>query len=238
MRAGRARGPARRPRCGDARRASGAGDAWASESPRHVMPAHQDGREAAQVSGKPTGMEDGMQTVIRGASRLTVTRSRMAPGSSAGTGGRRTSRLPVEAVQPPCHLFRCGIEAGLPPYAAGHHSGVLAYGPLAPGLLGGTITEVTTFGPGDWRSRSPAFTGPGFRRNLDVVAALGRSAAGRGATIAELAVAWVLAHPAVQVAIVGSRTPAHLEESVGALALTLGRRALAGVASSLAGAVR
>jgi hypothetical protein len=49
MRAGRARGPARRPRCGDARRASGTGDACASESPKHVTLAHQAGREAAQV---------------------------------------------------------------------------------------------------------------------------------------------------------------------------------------------
>ena len=48
-RAGRARGPARRPRCGDARRASGTGDACAPESPEHVTPAHQAGREAAQV---------------------------------------------------------------------------------------------------------------------------------------------------------------------------------------------
>ena len=112
-----------------------------------------------------------MQTVIRGASQLKVTRSRIAPGSSAGTGDRWTSRPPVEAVQPPYHLFRRGIEAGLLPCAAAHHIGVLAYGPLARGLLGGTITEATTFGPGDWRSHSPAFTGPGFGRNLDVVAA-------------------------------------------------------------------
>src|SRR5260370_3370227 len=116
-------------------------------------------------------MENGMQTVIRGASQLKVTRSRMAPGSSAGTGGRWTSRLPVEAVQPPYHLFRRGIEAGLLPYAAAHHIGVLAYGPLARRLLGGTIAEATTFGPGDWRSHSPAFTKPGVGRNPAVVAA-------------------------------------------------------------------
>src|SRR5258708_30251679 len=116
-------------------------------------------------------MENGMQTVIRGASQLKVTRSRMAPGSSAGTGDRWTSRLPVEAVQPPYHLFRRGIEAGLLPYAAAHHIGVLAYGPLARGLLGGTIAEATTFGPGDWRSHSPAFTRPGLGRNPAVVAA-------------------------------------------------------------------
>jgi aryl-alcohol dehydrogenase-like predicted oxidoreductase len=55
----------------------------------------------------------------------------------------------VQAVQPPCHLSRRGIGAGLLPYAAAHHIGVLACGPLARGLPGGTITEATTFGPGD-----------------------------------------------------------------------------------------
>ena len=85
-----------------------------------------------------------MQTVIRGASQLQVTRSHMAPGSSAGTGDRWTSRLPVEAVQPPYHLFRRGIEAGLLPYTAAHHIGVLAYGPLARGLLRGPSPEGMT----------------------------------------------------------------------------------------------
>jgi aryl-alcohol dehydrogenase-like predicted oxidoreductase len=106
----------------------------------------------------------------------------------------------VEAVQPPYHLFRRGIEAGLLPYAAAHHIGVLARGPLARG----TITEATRFGPGHWRSHGPAFAGPGLGRNLQVVAALSRLAADRGAAIAQLAVAAVLAHPAVQVAIVGA----------------------------------
>jgi aryl-alcohol dehydrogenase-like predicted oxidoreductase len=79
--------------------------------------------------------------------------------------------LPAETVQPPYHLFRRDIEADLLPYALAHYIGVLAYGPLAHGLLGGAITENTRFAAGDWRSRSPAFTGEGFRRNLDVVAA-------------------------------------------------------------------
>src|SRR5260370_5694345 len=99
-------------------------------------------------------MENGMQTVIRGASQLKVTRSRMAPGSSAGTGGPWTSRPPVEAVQPPYHLFRRGIEAGLLPYAAPHHIGVLACAPLARGLLRRTLTEPTTFRPAHPRSPS------------------------------------------------------------------------------------
>ena len=145
--------------------------------------------------------------------------------------------LPAETVQPPYHLFRRDIEADLLPYAAAHHIGVLAYGPLAHGLLGGAITASTVFGAGDWRAHSPAFTGAGFTRNLQVVAALRAFAARRGATIAQLAVAWVLAHPAVQVAIVGARTPAHLAESLGALDLTLSQADLAGIDDIMAAAV-
>ena len=140
----------------------------------------------------------------------------------------------MQTVQPPYHLFRRDIETGLLPYAQAHHIGVLAYGPLAHGLLGGTIAEATTFGGDDWRSHSPAFTGPWLWRNLEVVAAPGRSAADRGATTAQLAVAWVLAHPAAQVAIAGSRTPAHLEESLGALDLTLSQGDLAEIDSIMA----
>ena len=145
--------------------------------------------------------------------------------------------LPVETIQPPYHLFRRDIETSLLPYAAARGIGVLAYGPLAHGLLGGAITEAVTFTAGDWRAHSPAFTGDGFARNLQVVAALRAFAARRGATIAQLAVAWVLAHPAVQVAIVGARTPAHLAESLGALDLTLSQADLAEIDHITAAAV-
>ncbi|MEV6118004.1 aldo/keto reductase, partial [Streptomyces sp. NPDC052109] len=145
--------------------------------------------------------------------------------------------LPVETVQPPYHLFRRAIETDLLPYAAEHHIGVLAYGPLAHGLLGGSITPDTTFDPDDWRGHSPAFTGPGLARNLDVVSALRAFAANRGGSVAELAVAWVLAHPAVQVAIVGARTPAHLVQSLGALDFHLSRSDLAEIDHIMTAAV-
>jgi aryl-alcohol dehydrogenase-like predicted oxidoreductase len=142
----------------------------------------------------------------------------------------------VQAVQPPCHLSRRGIGAGLLPYAAAHHIGVLACGPLARGLPGGTITEATTFGPGDWRSHSPAFTGPGFGRNLQVVAALSRFAADRGATIAQLG--WPGCWPTRPSRSPSpARTPHHLQESAGALDLALSRDDLAEIDSIMAAAV-
>jgi aryl-alcohol dehydrogenase-like predicted oxidoreductase len=51
--------------------------------------------------------------------------------------------LPAETVQPPYHLFRRDIEADLLPYALAHYIGVLAYGPLAHGLLGGAISRTS-----------------------------------------------------------------------------------------------
>ncbi|MER6943979.1 aldo/keto reductase [Nonomuraea sp. NPDC000554] len=142
----------------------------------------------------------------------------------------------VETVQPPYHLFRRDVETDVLPYAADHDLGVLAYGPLAHGLLGGGFDEHTTFPGDDWRSHSPDFTGPAFRRNLAVVAELRDFAERRGATIAQLAVAWVLASPAVHVAIVGARSPRHLDESLGALDLVLGPDDLAEIDKIMAGA--
>jgi hypothetical protein len=123
---------------------------------------------------------------------------------------------PVETLQPAYHLFRREIEADIAPYVLEHDIGVLAYGPLAHGLLAGAMDEDTTFADDDWRSRSPLFRGGTFRRNLETVSELDRFAQERGHTVGQLAIAWTLAHPAVDVAIVGSRRAAHIEDSVGA----------------------
>ena len=92
-------------------------------------------------------------------------------------------------------------------YAREHHIGVLVYGPLARGLLIGTMSTDTPLGDDDWRSGSPAFQGSAFSRNLAVVAQLKRFAAEElGCSVAQLAVTWTLANPAVNVAIVGRGT--------------------------------
>jgi hypothetical protein len=128
---------------------------------------------------------------------------------------------PVEALQPPYHLFRRGIEDDVLPYCGAHDMGVLVYGPLAHGLLSGAMTEATTFAADDWRSQSPDFSGERFARNLAVVEQLRLFATQRGMSLVELAVAWTLSHPAVEVAIVGARRPAQLDGSVGAADLKL-----------------
>ena len=77
----------------------------------------------------------------------------------------------------------------------------------------------------DWRRESPAFQEPALGRNLDLVGATrGRSPTRLGATLPELAVAWVLAQPGVTAAIVGARLPRHVDGWVGASELELDDR--------------
>jgi aryl-alcohol dehydrogenase-like predicted oxidoreductase len=146
---------------------------------------------------------------------------------------------PVETLQPLYHLFRRDIEAEVLPYASEHDIGVLAYSPLAHGLLTGAMDEDTTFASDDWRSISPAFEGEPFRRNLEVVRELERFATeDLGCSVSQLAVAWVLANPAVHVAIVGSRRAAHIEDSAAAIELELTSDQLDRIDAIVAGAER
>jgi aryl-alcohol dehydrogenase-like predicted oxidoreductase len=118
---------------------------------------------------------------------------------------------PVETLQPAYHLFRPEIEADIAPYALEHDIGVLIYGPLAHGLLSGTMDEDTTFAEDDWRRQSPLFHGDAFRRNLETVRELDGFARERGRSVSQLAIAWTLANPAVDVAIVGARRAIHID---------------------------
>jgi aryl-alcohol dehydrogenase-like predicted oxidoreductase len=127
----------------------------------------------------------------------------------------------VETLQPPYHLFRREIEDEILPYCRQQDIGVLVYGPLAHGLLTGTLNAHTVFAPDDWRRTSAVFSGDTYRRNLATVRALEKFAADRGITVSQLAVAWTLANPAVHVAIVGTRRASHVDDSLGAVQVSL-----------------
>jgi aryl-alcohol dehydrogenase-like predicted oxidoreductase len=127
----------------------------------------------------------------------------------------------VETLQPPYHMFRPDIEEDVLPYAMKHDLGVLVYGPLAHGLLGGRMSPGMAFARDDWRSHSADFTGEQFRRNLRVVNRLKDLAGLRGMSLPQLAIAWTLSHRAVHVAIVGARSASQLDETAAAADLAL-----------------
>jgi aryl-alcohol dehydrogenase-like predicted oxidoreductase len=127
----------------------------------------------------------------------------------------------IDALQPPYHLFRREIERAILPYCQEHGIGVLVYGPMAHGLLAGAMTPTTAFPSGDWRAASDVFRGTAFQHNLHVVERLKQFAVERGFSVAELAICWTLANPAVDVAIVGARRPSQIEQTAPAADLKL-----------------
>jgi len=143
----------------------------------------------------------------------------------------------IDILQPPYHLFRRDIEREILPYCQAHGIGVLVYGPLAHGLLGGRYTLQTRLASDDWRSKSPAFQGEQFRRNLAVLERLRGLADRQGITVAQLAIAWVLANPAVDVAIVGARHPKQLTDTAHAADVDLPGQTLQEIATIMKDAV-
>lgn len=113
----------------------------------------------------------------------------------------------IDAYQPGYHLMRRDIEGGELQWCADNGVGVLAYGPLAHGLLTGKMDESTTFPPNDWRATSEFFIDDAYPQRVAVTRELETLAhqSGRAGGVAELALAWVLRRPEVTSAIVGAR---------------------------------
>src|SRR3954447_18672466 len=94
-------------------------------------------------------------------------------------------------------------------------TGVLAYGPLAFGLLTGAITKDTVYRDGDWRvspedpDAQRLFGPENLERSLEVAARVARVAGRLGVAPAQLALAWTIAQPGVTLAIAGTRNPDH-----------------------------
>ena len=119
----------------------------------------------------------------------------------------------VDSLQPPYNLLRRQVEEEILPYCQASGTGVIAYSPMHSGLLTGRF-DPARLKEGDWRLGADAFTGGGLQRNLMFVDAIRPIAERHGKTVGQLAVAWVLMHPAVTSAIVGARRPEQVAENV------------------------
>jgi aryl-alcohol dehydrogenase-like predicted oxidoreductase len=118
--------------------------------------------------------------------------------------------LQITSLQPKYSLFFPEVENEILPFCREHDIGVVAYSPLASGLLGGKYTPDKTFEEGDWRAKDSNFSGLGLRDNLKKVDRLRTVAERFDKTVPQLAIAWVLSNPAVTSAIVGVRRADHI----------------------------
>jgi len=146
---------------------------------------------------------------------------------------------PICANQVGYNLFDRRWERQMFPTALGLGIGIMAYGPMAHGLLTGTMRPGHQWDANDWRGRGTIFGQDLFGadtlpRNLAVVDQLGRIAERLDTSLPRLALAWVLCHPAVTVALSGCRRPSEIEEDVKALDVKLD----AGVLSEIDGIMR
>ncbi|HXV61995.1 MAG TPA: aldo/keto reductase [Vicinamibacteria bacterium] len=164
--------------------------------------------------GPASGLEEGWDTLARfreqgkvrhiGVSNFDVSQLERA---------RRIA--PVETLQPPYSLLNRDAERDLFPYCSEQDIGVIVYSPLQSGLLTGKMTpeRIRALPEADWRkTKSLDFRQPRLSRALELVDGLRPLASERGCTVAALAVAWTLHHPAVTGAIVGARTVTQLDE--------------------------
>ena len=119
--------------------------------------------------------------------------------------------------------------------------GIMAYGPLAHGLLTGRLAADDRFQETDWRSRGDVFGQPllepdNLAANLAVVDRLRGPAAALGMSVAQLAIAWVLHNPLVAVALTGCRTQGEIEENAGAAGRSLDPATVAAIEEAMSGA--
>ena len=141
--------------------------------------------------------------------------------AGAETVRRAHAIHPVADLQIEYSLLSRGIEAEILPTCRQLGVGVTAYGVLSRGLLGGAWSTGRPASAGDMRAHMPRFRRDNLERNLALVDALRTIAEAKGVTVAQIAIAWVLARGEDIVPLVGTTRRDRLAEAVGALGLEL-----------------
>lgn len=143
--------------------------------------------------------------------------------SEAGVQSIRRAHAiqPVAALQSEYSLWWREPEAEILPTLEELGIGFVPFSPLGKGFLTGAISENTTFDSTDFRSIVPRFTPEARKANQALVDLLGLMAAQRGATPAQIALAWLLARKPWIVPIPGTTKLHRLEENLGAASIEL-----------------
>jgi aryl-alcohol dehydrogenase-like predicted oxidoreductase len=141
--------------------------------------------------------------------------------AAAQTIRRAHTVQPVAAVQSEYSLWWRRPEAEVLSTVEELGIGFVPYSPLGKGFLTGTIDQTTTFDSSDIRTTIPRFTPQARSANQALVELLGRIAARKNATPAQIALAWLLAQKPWIVPIPGTRRLERLEENIGAVDVEL-----------------
>ncbi|HYG86925.1 MAG TPA: aldo/keto reductase [Azospirillum sp.] len=150
----------------------------------------------------------------------------------ADTIRRAQAVHPISDLQIEYSLISRGIEEEILPVCRELGIGITAYGVLSRGLISGHWSKDRGAGH-DFRSISPRFQGENLDHNLALVERLRAVADGMGASVAQVAIAWVMAQGRDIVPLVGARRRDRLAEALGAVDLTLSAEDLAALAQAV-----
>jgi aryl-alcohol dehydrogenase-like predicted oxidoreductase len=128
---------------------------------------------------------------------------------------------PITAVQWEYSLWTRDVEEEVKPVVEELGIGLVPYSPLGRGFLSGKIRSLDDLDSEDYRRKSPRFEGDNLERNLELVGVVEEIAAERDATLAQVALAWVLSRGEHLVPIPGTKRIQYLEDNLGALELEL-----------------
>ncbi|EKX61246.1 aldo/keto reductase [Streptomyces ipomoeae] len=138
---------------------------------------------------------------------------------------------PIAAVQSEWSLFSRDIEANVVPAARDLGVTLVPYSPLGRGFLTGSFAKAEDLTADDFRRQQPRFTGDNAAANTALLAPIRRIADSHGASLGQIALAWVHQQTAVHnlplVPIPGTRKPGRVEENVAATRITLTEEDLA-----------
>ncbi|MET9500637.1 aldo/keto reductase [Streptomyces sp. NPDC006622] len=151
----------------------------------------------------------------------------------AGTIRRAAATAPIADLQIEYALISRGIEKSILPTTRELGISITAYGVLSRGLISGHFTADRQLAANDFRAHSPRFQGDNLRHNLALVDALRRIAEQKGVSVAQIAIAWVLAQGEDIVPLIGARTRERLAESLGALDVVLGAADLTAIEAAV-----
>ena len=141
--------------------------------------------------------------------------------AGAATIRRAHAVQPVTALQSEYSLWWRRPEAEILPVLEELGIGLVPYSPLGRGYLTGRMDDSTTFASTDFRAALPRFTPEARQANRGLVELLERIAARKGATPAQVALAWLLAQKPWIVPIPGTTKASRLDENIAAAALAL-----------------
>jgi aryl-alcohol dehydrogenase-like predicted oxidoreductase len=142
----------------------------------------------------------------------------------------------ITSLQPPYSMLMRQIEDDILPFCLEHNIGVIVYSPMHNGLLSGRMTRerIAALPETDWRVNfNVAFREPHLTRNLEFVEFLREIGDRHGRSVAEVAIAWTLRHPAVTAAIVGARSAEQVDGFVGAMEFRLSESEIAEIEARL-----